>query len=72
MLKTKSTFCENINIHQIKSFYKFIPQPQEEKPKMLLRYKERAKGEFEIKTKKEHLRALLEQIRQRIKQNAKE
>ncbi len=71
LLQKRFDACKDIEISQIKAYHKYTPPTPPPKPKPLQRYKERAKGEFEICTQNEELRKLLEQIRQRIKSDAK-
>ncbi len=66
LLRKKSDLCKDLQVSKIKNYYKFVAEPKPPQPKPLQRYKERAKGEFEIQTQNEELRQILEKIRQRI------
>ncbi len=69
LLQSRYPQCQKLKITTIKGYHKFIPQPQEQ-PSPLLRYTERALGNFTIATQNEELRALLEKIQEAIKKNA--
>lgn len=70
LLAERFEACSDIKISHIKAYHKYTPPAAPPKPKPLQRYKERARGEFEITTENEEFKKLLERIRQRIKSNA--
>ena len=69
MLRENYGFCRDIDVRTVKGYHKFIPAHQSETPS-ILRYSERAKGEFPNYATSEKTKALIEKIKEAIRRNA--
>ena len=69
LLRQKSGYCRDLDVQNIKAYYKFLPSVQEHLPS-ILRYTERATGNFTIHTDNPKIRELMLKIQEAIRRNA--
>ncbi len=69
LLREKSGYCRDLDVITIKAYHKFIPTTQEQIPSVL-RYTERAKGDFAVHTDNPKIQELMHKIREAIRRNA--
>ncbi len=69
MLQKEHPECQELQIRTLKSYHKFtIEEEVPTKPKFI--YTEQARGEFEIRSRNQQLKELLEKIKEAIRKNA--